>query len=78
MQDPRAHYHQLHGRILGDIICQTQTRFQDQEKLFVSLLDPQKFREYHGTLFDPPRLRTELTGMYAMDDFAGKSPTDLK
>ncbi|XP_049573527.1 zinc finger MYM-type protein 1 isoform X1 [Syngnathus scovelli] len=92
-QDPRVHYRQLHGRILGNIICQTQSRFQDHEKLiFVSLLDPQKFGEYqkhfphaafsslaqsHGSLFDLPRLRTELTVMYAMDDFVGKSPTDL-
>ena len=46
-QDPRAHYRQLHGRILDNIICQTQTRFKDHEKLmFVTLLDPQKFREY--------------------------------
>ncbi|CAJ1066433.1 zinc finger MYM-type protein 1-like isoform X1 [Xyrichtys novacula] len=46
-QDPCAHYRQLHGRILDNIICQTQTRFQDHEKLiFVTLLDPQKFREY--------------------------------
>ena len=46
-QDPRADYRQLHGRILDNIICQTQTRFQDHEKLmFVPLLDPQRFREY--------------------------------
>ncbi|XP_077444502.1 zinc finger MYM-type protein 1-like isoform X2 [Stigmatopora argus] len=93
VQDPWAHYHQLYDRVLDNIICQTQTRFQDHERLvFVSLLDPQKFREFqltfphaafsslkqsHGALFDLPRLRTELTVMYAMDDFAGKSPTDL-
>ncbi|CAK6975955.1 zinc finger MYM-type protein 1-like isoform X1 [Scomber scombrus] len=92
-QDPRAHYHKHHGKILDNILCQTQTRFQDHEKLmFVTLLDPQKFREYqkkfphaafssltqsHGTLFDLSWLKTELTVMYAMDDFAGKSPTDL-
>ncbi|KAK3566262.1 hypothetical protein QTP86_030551 [Hemibagrus guttatus] len=90
-QDP--HYRQLHGRILDNIICQTQTRFQDHEKLmFVTLLDPQKFQEYkkkflhaafssliqsHGALFDLSRLKTELIVMYAMDDFTGKSPTDL-
>lgn len=84
---------QFHERVLDNIICQTQTRFQDHEKLmFVSLLDLLKFREYHkssphvafssltqshGALFDLPRLRTELTVMYAMDDFAGKSPTNL-
>ncbi|XP_077597993.1 zinc finger MYM-type protein 1-like [Stigmatopora nigra] len=93
VQDPWAHYHQLYDRVLDNIICQTQNRFQDHERLvFVSLLDPQKFREFkktfphaafssltqsHGTLFDLPRLRTELTVMYVMDDFAGKSPTDL-
>lgn len=75
------------------ILFARQTRFQDHEKLiFVTLLDPQMFREYqknfphaafyslaqsHGTLFDLPRLRTELTVMYAIDDFAGKSPTEL-
>ena len=31
----------------------------------------------HGTLFDLPRLKTELTVMYAMTDFEGKSPADL-
>lgn len=92
-QDPRVHYRKLHGMILDNIICQTQNRFQDHEKLlFVTLLDPQKFKDYqsnfphaafasltqsHEALFDLSRLRTELTVMYAMDDFAGKSPTDL-
>ena len=56
-----------------------------------TLLDPQKFREYkknvphaafssftqsHRTLFNLSQLKTELTVMYAMDDFAGKFPTD--
>jgi len=60
--------------------------------MFVTLLNPQKFREYqksfphaafssltqsHGTIFGLSRLRTELIVMYSMDDFAGKSPTDL-
>ncbi|XP_077447404.1 zinc finger MYM-type protein 1-like [Stigmatopora argus] len=93
VQDSRVHYQQLHDRILDNIICQTRTRFQDHERLmFLSLLDSQMFQEYqetfphaafstltqsHGTLFDLPRLRTELIVMYAMDDFAGTSPTDL-
>ncbi|XP_077450922.1 uncharacterized protein LOC144069402 [Stigmatopora argus] len=92
-QNYRVHYQQLHDRILDNIICQTRTRFQDHERLmFLSLIDSQMFQEYqetfphaafstltqsHGTLFDLPRLRTELIVMYAMDDFAGKSPTDV-
>uniref|UniRef100_A0A8C7XI81 Zinc finger MYM-type protein 1-like n=1 Tax=Oryzias sinensis TaxID=183150 RepID=A0A8C7XI81_9TELE len=91
--DPREHYRQLHGSILDNIICQTQTRFQDHEKLmFVTLLDPLRFLEYrrsfphaglsslarsHGALFDLCQLKTELTVMYTMDDFYGKSPSDI-
>lgn len=92
-QEPRTHYHQLHSKILDNILCQTQTRFQNHKKLmFLTLLDPQKFREYqkkfphaafssltqsHGTLSDLSQLKTELAVMYAMADFEGKSPTDL-
>ena len=91
--DLRAHYQQLHSNILDNILCQTRNRFQDHEKLlFLSLLDPQHFQTYrrkfpqtafssvtqsHGALFDLPQLKTELTVMYAMTDFEGKSPADL-
>ncbi|GAB1597398.1 uncharacterized protein LOC115225801 isoform X1 [Argonauta hians] len=93
VQDSRVHYQKLHCKILDNIICQIQSRFRDHEKLiFLTLLDPKKFQEYkkkfpdeafssliqsHGTLFDLYLLKTELTVMYRMDDFAGKSPTDL-
>ena len=92
-QDPRTHYQQLHSKILDNILCQIRNRFQDHEKLmFLSLLDPQHFPTYrkkfpqaalssltnsHGTLFDLSKLKTELTVMYAMTDFEGKSPSDL-
>lgn len=46
-QEAHTHYHQLHSKILDNILCQMQTRFQDHEKfMFLTLLDPQKFREY--------------------------------
>ena len=67
---PRAHYQQLHSKIMDNMLCQLQNRFQDQEKLlFLSLLDPQHFQSYrkkfpqtafasltqsHGALFDLP------------------------
>lgn len=89
-QDPRAHYRKLHGSILDNLACQIQNRFQDHEKLmFVTLLDPQKFQEYNDIFPQAAffsltqshenlsRLKTELTVMYAMSDFAGKCPTDL-
>ena len=91
--DPRAHYQQLHTTILENMLSQLRNRFQDQAKImFLSLLDPQHFQAYrkkfpqtafssltesHGTLFDLPRLKTELTVMYDMTDFEGKSPADL-
>ncbi|XP_055017683.1 zinc finger MYM-type protein 1-like [Boleophthalmus pectinirostris] len=91
--DLRAHYQRLHTSILDNILSQTRTRFQDHERLmFLSLLDPQHFQIYrkkfpqtafssltqsHGSLFDLPRLKTELTVMYAMVDFEGRSPADL-
>lgn len=91
--DLRAHYQQLHASILDNILSQIRNRFQDHEKLmFLSLLDPRLFQTYrkkfpqsafssltrsHGALFDLPRLKTQLTVMYAMADFAGKSPAEL-
>lgn len=91
--DQRARYQQLHISILDNILCQMRNRFQDHEKLtFLSLLDPRRFKTYrrkfpraafsslarsHGALFDLPRLKTQLTVMYAMADFEGKSPADL-
>ncbi|XP_070406828.1 zinc finger MYM-type protein 1-like [Nothobranchius furzeri] len=91
--DLHAHYQKLHNSILDNILSQTRNRFQDHEMLmFLSLLDPQHFQTYrkkfptaafssltksHGPLFDLPRLKTELTVMYAMADFEGKSPADL-
>lgn len=91
--DVRAHYQQLHISILDNILSQIRNRFQDHEMLrFLSLLDPQHFQTYrkkfpqtafsnltqsHGALFDLPRLKTELTVMYTMADFEGKSPADL-
>lgn len=70
-----------------------QNRFQDHGKLmFLSLIDPQHFQIYrkkfpqtafssltesHGTLFDLPWIKTELTVIYATADFEGKGPTDL-
>lgn len=91
--DLRHHYQQLHTSILDNILSQIRNRFQDHEKLtFLSLLDPQHFLTYrkkfpqstfsslgqsHGALFDLPRLKTELTVMYAMADFRGKKPAEL-
>ncbi|XP_029703746.1 zinc finger MYM-type protein 1-like isoform X1 [Takifugu rubripes] len=91
--DARAHYRQLHKKVLDNVRCQIQNRFQDQDKLtFLSLLDPQQFPDYqkkfpqtafsslgqsYGTLFDLPRLKTELTVMYSMTHFKGKVPAEL-
>ncbi|XP_068196634.1 uncharacterized protein [Antennarius striatus] len=91
--DLRSHYQQLHSNILDNLLCQMRNRFQDHEKLlFLSLLDPQNFKtnrkkfphtafscltQSHGALFDLPRLKTELTVMYTMSDFEGRSPADL-
>ena len=92
-QDVRASYQKLHGDILDNILGQLRNRFQDHEKLkFLSLMDAKEFpkfrtvfpgesfkslQESHGPLFDLPRLKTELTVMYATADFAGKSPAEL-
>lgn len=91
--DAHAHYRQLHRKVLDNVICQIQNRFQDHHKLaFLSLLDPQHFPAYqkkfpqtafsslaqsYGTLFDLPRLKTELTVMYSMTHFKGKLPAEL-
>ena len=91
--DIRAWYQKLHSDIVDNILAQLRNRFKDHEKLmFLSLLDPQQFQAYrdrfpdpafssltqsHATLFDLPRLKTELKVMYAMTDFEGKSPADL-
>ncbi len=91
--DLRAHFQKLHNSILDNILSQIRNRFQDHEMfMFLSLLNSQHFQTYrkklpqaafssltqsHGTLFDLPRLKTELTVMYAMADFEGKSPADL-
>ncbi|XP_034401525.1 zinc finger MYM-type protein 1-like [Cyclopterus lumpus] len=64
-----------------------------EKLMFLSLLDPQQFPAYrkkfpdsafsnlkqsHGALFeDLTRLKTELTVMYAMAGFEGRSPADL-
>ncbi|XP_051557215.1 zinc finger MYM-type protein 1 isoform X2 [Myxocyprinus asiaticus] len=88
-----ARYQKLHSGILDNILAQKRNWFKDHEKvMFLSLLDPQQFQTYrkkfpdvafssltqgHGTLFILPRLKTELTVMYAMTDFEGKSPADL-
>lgn len=88
-----THYQQLHSNILDNILCQILNRFQDYEKvMLLSLLNPQHFQtcqsklpqtalssltQSHGTLFDLSRLKTELTVMYAMTDFEGKSPVEL-
>jgi hypothetical protein len=69
-------------------LAQLRNRFKHHEKLiFLSLLDPQQFQAYrdrfpdpafsnlmqsHATLFGLPRLKTELSVMYAMTDFEGK------
>nr|XP_032834249.1 zinc finger MYM-type protein 1-like [Petromyzon marinus] len=91
--DIRARFQKLHSDILDNILAQIRNRFKDHEKvMFLSLLDPRQFQTYrkkfpdaafssltqsHGTLFDLPRLKTELTVMYAMTDFEAKSPADL-
>ncbi|KAL0968773.1 hypothetical protein UPYG_G00271580 [Umbra pygmaea] len=91
--DIRARYQKLHSDILDNILTQIRNRFKDHEKImFLTLLDPQQFQTYwkefpdaafsnltkcYGTLFDLPRLKTELTVMYAMTDFREKSPADL-
>ena len=92
-EDVRASYQKLHGDILDNILGQLRNRFQDHEKIkFLSLIDAKEFPTYqktfpeeaftsltesHGPLFDLPQLKTELTVMYNMSDFAGKSPADL-
>ncbi|XP_054626214.1 zinc finger MYM-type protein 1-like [Dunckerocampus dactyliophorus] len=91
--DIQVQYQQLHKNVLDNILCQLQNRFHDHKQLmFLSLLDHQQFQTYrskfphtafssltksHGTLFDLPRLKTELTVMYAMLDFKGKCPTEV-
>lgn len=90
-QGDRTYHQQLHSNILDNILI--RNRFQDHEKwMFLSLLDPQHFQTYrkkspqtasssltgrHGTLFDLSKLKTELTVMYAVTHFEGKSPSDL-
>ncbi|XP_056132705.1 uncharacterized protein K02A2.6-like [Lampris incognitus] len=90
--DIRLKYRKLHSDILDNIQTQITNRFKDHEKLaLLCLLDPQQFpifkvtfpnalfsrlTESHGTLF-VPRLKTELTVMYSLADFQGKSPADL-
>lgn len=80
-------------KVLDNVICQIENRFQDQDKLtFLSLLDPQQFPDYqkkvpqtaysslgqsYGTLFDLPRLKTELAVMYSMTHLKGKVPAEL-
>ncbi|XP_077478100.1 torsin-4A isoform X3 [Stigmatopora argus] len=69
-QDSRAHYHQLHDRILDNITCQTRTRFQEHERLmFLSLLDLQTFWEYQKTFLH--------AAFSILTQSHGKSPTDL-
>ena len=91
--DVRESWKTLHSDILGNILGQLRDRFQDHEKLkFLLLIDATQFKtfrksfpdeafnslkESHAALFDFTRLKTELTVMYAMEDFAGKSPADL-
>ncbi|XP_036373211.1 uncharacterized protein si:ch211-89o9.6 isoform X2 [Megalops cyprinoides] len=91
--DSRSHYRKLHDDILDNILNQVQNRFEDHKKLsFLSLLDPQQFTSFkttfpetafssltdsYGPHFDLPRLKTELSVMYSMVAFQGKSPSDL-
>ncbi|XP_019896449.1 uncharacterized protein LOC105029183 isoform X1 [Esox lucius] len=91
--DVRARYQKLYSDIFDNVLAQVRNRFKDHEKVvFLSLLDPEQFQTYrkkfpgvaftsltqsHGKLFDLPRLKTELTVMYAMADFEGKSPAEL-
>ncbi|XP_034044942.1 zinc finger MYM-type protein 1-like [Thalassophryne amazonica] len=91
--DSCTRYQKLHSDILDNILAQIQNRFKDHKNfMFFSLLDPQQFQTYrkkfpdaafsslshsYGALFDLPRLKTELTVMYAMADFEGKSPAEL-
>ena len=91
--DVRANYKKLHSDILDNILGQLRNRFQDHDKIkFLSLIDAKQFpafqksfpdeafkclTESHGALSDLSRLKTELTVMYSMADFAGKSPADL-
>ena len=91
--DARQTYQKLHRDILDNILGQLRERFQDHGKIkFLSLVDATQFTtfkesfpdeafkcltESHAALFDLTRLKTELNVMYAMDDFAGKSPADL-
>lgn len=91
--DVRTSYQQLHSEILDNILTQVRNRFKDHEKLmFLTLLDPKKFATYrenfpntefqslaenYGLHFDLLRLKTELTVMYNMANFEGRSPSDL-
>ena len=91
--DVRTAYQQLHSEILDNILTQLRNRFKDHEKLmFLAILDPKKFVSYresfpssefqslaenYGLHFDLPRLKTELTVMYNMANFEGRSPSDL-
>ncbi|XP_056145441.1 kelch-like protein 41a isoform X1 [Lampris incognitus] len=91
--DVRAVYRQLHTEILDNILTQLRDRFKDHEKLpFLALLDPKKFSTYsenfpnseleslggsYGRHFDLPRLKTELTVVYNMSNFEGRSPAEL-
>lgn len=91
--DARAAYQRLHSEILDNILTQLRNRFKDHEKLmFLALLDPKKFATYrenfpsaefqcltenYGLHFDLPKLKTELTVMYNMASFEGRSPSDL-
>ncbi|XP_068160098.1 zinc finger MYM-type protein 1-like [Antennarius striatus] len=92
-EDLRAHYQKLHHSIVDNILSQIRNRFQDHNRLmFLSLLNPQHFHtcrekfpqaafsslmQSHKRLFDFPRLKSELTVMYGMADFEGKSPAGL-
>ncbi|XP_078146200.1 zinc finger MYM-type protein 1-like [Centroberyx gerrardi] len=91
--DVCARYRELYCSVIDSLLTQIVNRFSDHKKLaFLALLDPQQFGHYsdhfpnaafsslmdsYGAYFDQPRIYTELTVMYGMSDFAGKSPADI-
>ncbi|XP_076836806.1 zinc finger MYM-type protein 1 [Brachyhypopomus gauderio] len=92
-RDICARYRALHSSVIDSLLAQISNRFSDHKKLaFLALLDPQQFGHYsdrfpnaalsslmesYGAYFDQHRLHTELSVMYGMFDFAGKSPADI-